>query len=205
MNRNAGAGAGAGGATKRQREKTWAIPSVGSVDRAGNVTFPEVSNLELARLRKLLEDDDEFDAFCSENVAGVKMLHMALRDLVKNNDVVARKNLGHEEDIRSLQEDVVGLRELLQEKQAGYAKLVERQDALARKMSPDELVRKVEGAADEIDMESMELADEFVQDDFDGSLKDWAKQFLRARTLYHKRKAMIAKFQQQQQQQQSVR
>ena len=54
-------------------------------------------------------------------------------------------------------------------------------------------------------MESMELADEFVQDDFDGSLKDWAKQFLRARTLYHKRKAMIAKFQQQQQQQQSVR
>ena len=98
-----------------------------------------------------------------------------LRDLVKNNEVAARKNLSHEEDIKSLQEEVAGLREVLQEKQASYAKLVERQDALARKMSPIELVRKVESAVDEIDMESMELADEFVQDDFDGSLKDWTK------------------------------
>ena len=136
------------GATKSQREKTWAIPSVGNVDRSGNVTFPEVSNLELARLRNLLEDDDVFDTFCSENVAGIKTLNTVLRDLVKNNEVAARKNLSHEEDIKSLQEEVAGLREVLQEKQASYAKLVERQDALARKMSPIELVRKVESAVE---------------------------------------------------------
>ena len=74
----------------------------------------------------------------------------------------------------------------------------ERSETLARKMSAEELIQRVEAAADNIDMESMELADEFVQDDFDGTLKEWTKQFLKVRELYHKRKALIAKFKQQQ-------
>lgn len=177
-----------------KKQSTWAIPAVGVVDAAGNTTFPEVASLGDSRLRKLLEDDGAFQIFCQEKVAAVKTLNTTLKDLVKNNDVLARKNLGHEEKIQTLKDEVTSLRTMLKEKQTSYNRLVEKQETLSRKMSPEEFVRRIEVSVEEIDLESGELADEFVNNDFDGSLKEWTKQFMDIRKLYHKRRALISKF-----------
>ena len=64
------------------------------------------------------------------------------------------------------------------------------------KSSPEELIRKISESADQLEMESEELADEYVNNDYDGGDgKAWEREFLAMRTLYHRRKALVARFQ----------
>ena len=60
--------------------------------------------------------------------------------------------------------------------------------------SPEELIRKLKHSADQLENESEELADEYVGDDYDGTQKQWQKEFLKSRELFHRRKAMISRF-----------
>jgi hypothetical protein len=56
------------------------------------------------------------------------------------------------------------------------------------------LIRKLQQSADQLELESEELADEFTNDDYENSQKEWQKEFLKQREGYHRRKAMITRY-----------
>jgi ubiquitin-protein ligase len=180
------------GGTKSSNEpkkttKSWSVPEVSTI-------FPEVQSLNASQIQSLIDNDDELDTFC-DTVDGIKKLTDVLSMLRKKNGSAAEKNLSHEEEITLLKTEIDSLHCVLNEKKKAYATLVERQHAILNKSSPAELIRKLQKSADDLELESDELADEFVQDEFEGSHKDWQKRFLKSRKAYHQRVAMISRFQ----------
>ena len=166
--------------------KSWSVPQVGT-------TFSEVRSLSATEIQTLMDDDEAFDTFC-DTVDGVQQLSALVATLRKKNGKAAEENLSHEEEILSLKTEINSLHGILKEKKNAYEVLVERQRAVLSKSSPEELIRKLKHSADQLENESEELADEYVGDDYDGTQKQWQKEFLKSRELFHRRKAMISRF-----------
>lgn len=170
----------------KKSSKSWSVPEVGT-------TFPEVQSLSASEIQALIDDDGAMNTYCA-TVDGVQQLTAVLTTLRKNNGTAAEKNLSHEEEITTVKTEIDALLAVLTEKKKAYDALVERQRAILSKSSPVELIRKLQQSADQLEMETEELADEFVNDDYEASYREWAKEFLTARENYHRRKAMIVRY-----------
>ena len=168
--------------------KTWTVPAIAS-------TFPEVHSLNATEIQNLMDDDEAFDTFCS-TVNGVQKLTTLVATLREKNGQAAETNLSHEEKIVSCKTEIETLHTNLKEKKKKYDALVERQRVVLSKSSPEELIKKLQQNAEQLEMESEELADEYVNDDYDGNQKKWQKEFLQSKKMFHRRKAMIARYKQ---------
>ena len=166
--------------------KSWTMPDV-------ETTFPEVQSLSASEIQSLMDDDSALNTFCG-TVDGVQKFTAVLTALRKKNGDAAEKNLSHEDEITTLKTEINSLHDVLKEKKKAYDALVERQRAILSKSSPTELIRKLQQSADQLELESEELADEFTNDDYENSQKEWQKEFLKQREGYHRRKAMITRY-----------
>ena len=182
----AAAAAAAGSSKVAARKKTWSMPPVSR-------TFVEVQPLVASDIQTLIDEDETFHTFC-DTVSNVQNLNTVLSMLRNKNGTSAVKNLSYEEEITTLRTETESLHAILKEKKISYDALIERRRLVLNKSSPIELIRKLKQKAEEISDASEELADEFVRDEYEGNQKEWLKEFLVARSLYHRRKAMILRY-----------
>ena len=177
------------------KQERSVVESVGSDTQFSQLpkSYPEVEKLSEEELAKLLDDDIMFSDFCS-GISAVSDIEKILdAQLEKNNDV-AKRSLEKEEELSALKDEIKSLRDVLTEKEAGYEQLLNRQRVLLQRSSPAQLILRVEESCDEIEMESEELADEFLKEDYDGSSKNWIKEFMRIRKVLHRRKAIVQSY-----------
>ena len=182
----AAAAAASGSSKAAARKKTWSMPPASR-------TFVEVQPLVASDIQTLIDEDETFQTFCG-TVSNVQNLNTVLSMLRNKNGKCAVKNLSYEEELTTLRTETESLHAILKEKKISYDALIERRRLILNKSSPIELIRKLKQKAEEISDASEELADEFVRDEYEGNQKEWLKEFLVARSLYHRRKAMILRY-----------
>ena len=139
----------------------------------------------------LLEDEAALKSFvqtlnCVRNWDGV------LEDQLKMNLDKAKSNLEYEDDLNVKAVDIFKLQTSLKEETKLYKEHLKRREAIEEQFKPAKVARIVEASCGEAEQSAMELVDNFLDEEIE--LKAFVKSHMKAKTAYHRRKALLERF-----------
>ncbi|XP_032227927.2 vacuolar protein sorting-associated protein 37A isoform X1 [Nematostella vectensis] len=148
--------------------------------------FPELNGLSLEELKNLNDSTDLLEEF-QQNLESVKKLQEEQENLMLQNEEIARYNLSLQPKLEACKDAIIRNYELLNEKQQEFVKKNQVQKDLITAYSLANIHTNLEVAASQAELESDEIADEFL----DGKLKveDFISKFIDKRKTGHLRRA----------------
>jgi seryl-tRNA synthetase len=125
-------------------------------------SFPEVESSNMAELQDLLDSDDILEA----TFRGLEMVRSVeeLRQSINHGNVaIAKKNLEQKTSIEEMTEEIVSLQTILKREKANYDALLEKQNTIMQRFSPQKLGLRLGHAAKKVDESSEEVASRFLR------------------------------------------
>eukprot|EP00003_Mantamonas_plastica_P015562 TRINITY_DN2631_c1_g1_i2.p1 TRINITY_DN2631_c1_g1~~TRINITY_DN2631_c1_g1_i2.p1 ORF type:complete len:358 (-),score=166.11 TRINITY_DN2631_c1_g1_i2:36-1109(-) len=156
--------------------------------------LPELEDKTSAELQVLLEDEDEFTAFF-EGLDRVQQMKSLLSGLINENEELSQTTLQKKQDAEEIEASIAVAEALVAEHRMEYQQLLDQQNAIRQQLSTENLVRRLNEATAEVEEESEQLAEQFLDGDVD--LQDFIKQFLDKRTLFYLRQSKAEQLQRQ--------
>ncbi|KAI9034420.1 hypothetical protein DFJ74DRAFT_700802 [Hyaloraphidium curvatum] len=135
-------------------------------------------------VNELMTDPDAFQSFFL-SLDPVKSMNAVSKELRQGNELLARKTLAKEEDLRQLQSTVREKLEEMRRAKAELEKVAKEKETLLARYSPQALVGQLASLAHTSDMESESIAEAFIAGV--KSTEDFLKEFREERRLYHLR------------------
>lgn len=148
--------------------------------------FPEIESKTPSELTQLINDETEFKKFF-EDLPQVQNMRKVRDDLRNTNEEIAKKNLSKEAEVEKLKRDIASKQQLIQEKRAQFEQKAQRQQEVMKQFSTPALIEHLGVAAQQAETESDALANKFLSGEVD--YKDFLKEFMDKRKLYHLRAA----------------
>jgi len=149
-------------------------------------SFPELDAKSPSELTQLMTDEVEFKRFF-ENLPAVQTMKKVRDDLRDNNEILAKKNLAKEAEIESVKAELASVATQFSEKKNSYDKKAQRQQEIIKHFSTAALIEQLSEAAAEAESQSEATAKKFLSGDMDH--KDFMKEFIEKRKLFHLRSA----------------
>lgn len=149
-------------------------------------SFPELESKTPSELAQLLNNEEEFKKFF-ESLECVSTVKKVRDDLRNTNEELAKKNLAKEAEIETIRKDLAKKQSVATEKREAIASKSQKQQEVMRQFSTPALIEKLTDASMEAEKSSEDIAELFVSGKLDH--KDFVKQFMEERKLYHLRAA----------------
>jgi len=149
-------------------------------------SFPELEAKTPSELSQLLNDEQEFKKFF-DALAIVQTMKKVRDDLRSNNEDLAKRNLSREAEVETLKRELATRHQIVSEKRTSFDAKFQRQQEIMKQYSTPALIAQLGAAAAEAEASSDVLANQFVSGGMD--YKDFVKEFLDKRKLYHLRSA----------------
>jgi len=149
-------------------------------------SFPELDSKSAAEIANMLNDEVEFSRFL-DSLSAVQTMKKVRDDLRNTNEDLAKKNLAREAEIEKTKRDLMSQTAQVNEKRASFEQRVVRQQEVMKQFSTPALIEQLNSAAAEAEATSENIATTFLKGDMDH--KDFVKDFMEARKLYHLRAA----------------
>ena len=149
--------------------------------------FPKLQELTEVQLMRLLDDEIAFEHFVADQEGDVDMKKMH-QTICSNNVKVARDNLRREAELTKLHKEVNELQDQLQLEMRKYQESLStftKDHALNR----DTLVKGVEKLCEDLDLESMDYGDLFVNGET--PMTEFLKEYRQKRIRYHSLQAKL--------------
>jgi len=164
------------------------LPSVSNSTSLPSIPseFPELKDKSQAELTLLLSDDNELKKFF-DSLSIVGTMRKVKEDLRARNEVLARENLQKEAEIDRLKRELITKQQTLGEKRNVYDSKYKKQQEIMKQFSPSAMIEKLGLLANEAEMESEQIANQFINDQMD--YREFVKLFMEKRKLYHLRSA----------------
>ena len=147
--------------------------------------------LPLAELQGLLEQEYKFNAFFAQLdlVTSTAAVQQALHD---QNVVQARKALALKPALEQARQEVLALQTQLTDTRKLLVPLKLEKNGFLEKYSSSRLACRLGDLAEEVDEESEEFVNDFLDEEDPGvSVNDFFKKYVEKRTLFHTRKAKV--------------
>jgi len=148
--------------------------------------FPELESKTPSELSQMLNDETEFNRFF-ESLPAVQTMKKLRDDLRNANEELAKKNLTKEVEIESVKRELNGRQQVVADKRFAFEQKAQRQQEVMKQFSTPALIDQLSNAAQEAEMSSDAIANKFLAGETE--LKDFIKEFMEKRKLFHLRAA----------------
>jgi len=148
--------------------------------------FAEIEAKTPSELTQLVNDETEFKKFF-EDLPQVQNMRKVRDDLRNTNEDLAKKNLAKEAEIEKLKREISSKQQLINDKRLQFEQKAQRQQEVMKQFSTPALIEHLGLAAQQAETESDAMANKFLSGEMD--YKDFLKEFIEKRKLYHLRAA----------------
>ncbi len=149
--------------------------------------FPKLRDLTELQLKRLLDDEIAFQHLVAEQEADADLKKMQ-QTISSNNVKAARSNLSKEAALTKLHEDVNALQDQLQLEIRKYEESL-RTFTKEHTLNRDTLVKDVEKLCEDLDLESMDYGESFVNGET--PMAEFLKEYRQKRIRYHSLQAKL--------------
>lgn len=161
-------------------------------NNALSATLGLLTHLSIDELKEVLNDDNKFEAMTKDANKTAKVMGYTEKDiLIAENKSLAEYNLSKSTEFQEKKRELVNVYETLKEInsriEAKSAKLKE----LTNKSNSDAILALLQSAASEIERETDDVAEKFLNGDI--KLENYLEQYPGRRKLMHLRKAKVEK------------
>jgi len=148
--------------------------------------FPQLENMQLDDLERLLNDDDEFYMFF-ETLDQVKSMQTIRDDLMKANEDTARKNLSFQQELEQKKSEVEILQANIKDQRNQFDQQAKRQQEISKRFTSEALLAKLTESINQSEQNAEDVTTKFLNKEIDS--RDFIKTFSEKKKLYHLRAA----------------
>jgi len=148
--------------------------------------FPQLESKTISELSQMMNDEYEFNKFFEE-LPQVSNMVKVRDDLRNNNQELAKKTLAQENDIELLKQEIKSSAEIIEQQKLAFQTRSTRQQEIINQYSTSNLIDGLTKASQDAERESDDIATRFLNRQME--LKDFVKEFMEKRKLYHLRSA----------------
>jgi len=148
--------------------------------------FPELESKTPSELSQMLNDETEFNKFF-ESLPAVQTMKKLRDDLRTANEELAKRNLSREAEIEALKRELASRQQVVSDKRFAFEQKAQRQQEVMKQFSTPALIEQLSNAAQEAELSSDATANKFLAGEIE--LKDFVKEFMDKRKLFHLRAA----------------